>query len=161
MSTLFYVTRHRARAYVTGMGYYELYINGERVGDSQLDPGWTAYDIRILYNVYDVTSLLKVRTGFLHQNSDTRIFMLDSYTRILIQNFNSRIFMLPCVSLKLLESGPKFGLKKNNLNETHGIIFMLEIFYARIWLKVPLTNAITAWQKYCWRNDWKWVVGFF
>lgn len=49
----------RARAYVSGLGYYELRLNGERVGDHLLDPGWTAYGKRVLYSTYDVTSALK------------------------------------------------------------------------------------------------------
>mgnify|MGYP000226888060 CR=1 FL=1 len=49
----------RARAYICGLGYYELRINGRKVGDRQLDPGWTDYDKLVLYSTYDVTSLLK------------------------------------------------------------------------------------------------------
>ncbi len=45
----------RARVYVSGLGYYELYLNGDRVGDHVLDPGWTNYDKRVYYAVYDVT----------------------------------------------------------------------------------------------------------
>jgi hypothetical protein len=52
--------QYRARVFISGVGYYELFVNGQRVGDSQLDPGWTTYNKRVLYNVYDVTSLLKV-----------------------------------------------------------------------------------------------------
>ena len=48
-----------ARAYICGMGYYELYINGERIGDHVLDPGQTDYEQRVLYVVYDVTEKLK------------------------------------------------------------------------------------------------------
>ncbi|MEM2848780.1 MAG: family 78 glycoside hydrolase catalytic domain [Candidatus Bathyarchaeia archaeon] len=48
-----------ARVYVTGLGYYELRINGCRVGDRQLDPGWTDYEKLVLYSTYDVTGLLK------------------------------------------------------------------------------------------------------
>lgn len=49
----------RARAYVSGLGYYELYLNGKRVGDNVLDPGWTTYSKRVLYSTYDVTDLLR------------------------------------------------------------------------------------------------------
>ena len=49
----------RARAYVSGLGYYELRLNGERVGDHLLDPGWTSFSKRVLYSTYDVTGLLK------------------------------------------------------------------------------------------------------
>ena len=47
------------RAYVCGLGYYELYINGQKVGDRVLDPAWTRYDVRQLYSTYDITNLLK------------------------------------------------------------------------------------------------------
>jgi len=48
----------RARVYVSGLGYYELRLNGQRVGDHVLDPGWTAYKKRVLYSTYDVTDQL-------------------------------------------------------------------------------------------------------
>ena len=49
----------QARAYVCGLGYYELYLNGGKVGDHVLDPGYTRYDRRALYVTYDVTSQLQ------------------------------------------------------------------------------------------------------
>jgi alpha-L-rhamnosidase len=49
----------RARVYVSGLGYYELRLNGQRVGDQVLDPGWTAYSKRVLYSTYDVTEQLQ------------------------------------------------------------------------------------------------------
>ena len=48
-----------ARVYVTSLGLYELELNGARVGDEVLTPGWTAYEDRIQYQVYDVTPLLQ------------------------------------------------------------------------------------------------------
>lgn len=47
-----------ARLYVTALGVHDTWINGERVGDAVLDPGWTAYQSRLLYAAYDVTPLL-------------------------------------------------------------------------------------------------------
>jgi alpha-L-rhamnosidase len=49
----------RARVYVSGLGYYELHLNGQPVGDEVLDPGWTAYSKRVLYSTFDVTEQLK------------------------------------------------------------------------------------------------------
>jgi alpha-L-rhamnosidase len=49
----------RARAYVTSHGLYEMAINGQRVGDAVLTPGWTSYNKRLQYQTYDVTTLLK------------------------------------------------------------------------------------------------------
>lgn len=47
-----------ARLYITSHGIYEAVINGARVGDQLLTPGWTAYKKRLQYQVYDVTSHL-------------------------------------------------------------------------------------------------------
>lgn len=44
---------------VCGLGHYELYLNGEKVGSNVYDPGWTEYDKRCLYTTYDVTSDVK------------------------------------------------------------------------------------------------------
>ncbi len=48
----------RAFAFISGLGYYELHVNGKRVGDKVLDPGWSDYNKRVLYSVYDVTDYL-------------------------------------------------------------------------------------------------------
>ena len=66
----------KARAYISGLGYYELYINGEKVGDHVLSPNHTNYDrrqspvdfdeqevgnmsTRVLYETWDITSFLR------------------------------------------------------------------------------------------------------
>lgn len=48
-----------ARAYVTAHGLYELFLNGERVGDACYTPGYTSYDHRLQYQAHDVTGLLQ------------------------------------------------------------------------------------------------------
>lgn len=48
----------RARLYATARGVYEPRINGHRVGDHELAPGWTEYHRRIQYQAYDATELL-------------------------------------------------------------------------------------------------------
>jgi alpha-L-rhamnosidase len=48
----------RARAYVCGLGYYELRVNGLKIGNNYLDPGWTTFDKRDLYVTYDITANL-------------------------------------------------------------------------------------------------------
>jgi len=48
-----------ARAYICGLGYFDLYVNGKRVGDHLLDPGYTRYDRHDLYVTHDITALLQ------------------------------------------------------------------------------------------------------
>lgn len=50
-----------ATAYITAHGLYEAEINGQRIGQNCLAPGWTAYQKRLQYQAYDVSALL--RTG--------------------------------------------------------------------------------------------------
>ena len=48
-----------ARIYACGLGVYELYLNGEKVGDEVLAPGFHAYDLWLQYQTYDVTDLVQ------------------------------------------------------------------------------------------------------
>lgn len=49
----------RATAYICGLGLYELYLNGQKVGDHVLSPGLTEYSRRSLYVAYDVTGQIR------------------------------------------------------------------------------------------------------
>ena len=48
-----------ARAYVCGLGLYELEINGSHAGDEFLTPGFHSYDFWLQYQTYDITSMLR------------------------------------------------------------------------------------------------------
>ncbi len=48
----------KARLYATALGVYEAYINGRRVGNDLLAPGWTDYTKRVMVQTYDVTRLI-------------------------------------------------------------------------------------------------------
>lgn len=47
-----------ALLYINSLGYHEIYINGQKVGDAELQPAVSQYDKRSLYNTYDVTKQL-------------------------------------------------------------------------------------------------------
>ena len=51
-------TVENAQAYICGLGYYELYLNGEKVGDHVLDPAPSNYDKQAYYVNYDITDAL-------------------------------------------------------------------------------------------------------
>ncbi|WP_329456943.1 glycoside hydrolase family 78 protein [Streptomyces sp. NBC_01497] len=54
-----------ARLYVTARGVYEVELNGARVGDEVLAPGWTSYRRRLRYRTHDVTALLHAGSNVL------------------------------------------------------------------------------------------------
>lgn len=49
----------KAKAYVSGLGCCELYLNGEKVGDHVLDPAQTEYPQKVFYSAYDLTEKLQ------------------------------------------------------------------------------------------------------
>ena len=55
----------RARLHVTGLGYVEARLNGQRVGDEVLGPGWTRFDRRVFYSTFDVAEALRAGTNCL------------------------------------------------------------------------------------------------
>lgn len=58
-------TVKRAQLYVTALGLYEFYINGNRIGKDYFAPGWTDYNKRVYYSAYDVTQQVKTGTNAL------------------------------------------------------------------------------------------------
>ena len=52
----------KATAYICGLGFYELTINGQKVGDAEFAPLWSDYDKTVFYNTYDVTHQLTPNT---------------------------------------------------------------------------------------------------
>lgn len=51
-----------ARLYVTSLGLYQVFINGQKVSNDLFTPGWTSYNKRLQYQTYDVSSMLQQNT---------------------------------------------------------------------------------------------------
>ena len=49
----------RAMLYISGLGYYEASLNGDKIGDAMMDPAWMVYRKRVPYRAYDVTGMLE------------------------------------------------------------------------------------------------------
>ncbi|WP_231463789.1 family 78 glycoside hydrolase catalytic domain [Pedobacter sp. Leaf132] len=52
-------TIKKATAFISGLGHFEMNLNGQKVGDDFLAPGWTKYDKEALYVTYDITKQIK------------------------------------------------------------------------------------------------------
>lgn len=74
-----------AVAYVSGLGHYEMTVNGKRVGDSEFAPLWSEYDKTVYYNVYDITELLQKggnAIGILLGNGFFNVQRMDRYSKL-------------------------------------------------------------------------------
>jgi alpha-L-rhamnosidase len=69
---------------ITGMGYYRAFFNGMRLGRNELDPAWTNYPNRLLYNVYDLTKVIAA-TG---QPNALAVYLGNGWPNIVPNPFN-------------------------------------------------------------------------
>lgn len=72
---------------VTGLGHYELRVNGSKVGDHFLSPAWSVYETTAYYDTFDITTLLKpgqnefkimLGKGFYNTRGDRRVHGVNS-----------------------------------------------------------------------------------
>ncbi|MDP4276275.1 MAG: family 78 glycoside hydrolase catalytic domain [Bacteroidota bacterium] len=82
-------TVKQARMYVSGVGYYKLYIDGKKVGNHILDPGYTHYNKRNLYATYDVGPLLKPGENVLSAVLGNGFFNMQS---VAVWNFDAAVW---------------------------------------------------------------------
>ncbi|MCD7975888.1 MAG: family 78 glycoside hydrolase catalytic domain, partial [Tannerellaceae bacterium] len=78
-----------ARLYICGLGYHEAYLNGEKIGDHVLDPGWTAHKKQNLYVTHDITGLIrkgKNTTGIMLGNGWYNPLPLQLFARFNIRD---------------------------------------------------------------------------
>ena len=78
----------RAMAYVSGLGQFELFLNGEKVSDHFLDPAWTKYDKCVMYVAFDITKQLReganavgvmLGNGFFNMPRERYLKLVSSY----------------------------------------------------------------------------------
>lgn len=86
----------RVLVHVCGLGHYELFLNGRKVGDRFLDPAWSVYEKTVYHTTYDVTSLIRrgenvfgvmLGKGFYNTTGDRRVHgvSIDRPLELLLQ----------------------------------------------------------------------------
>lgn len=101
-----------ARILICGVGFYELYLNGKKVGDHVLDPAVTNYTKRLRYVAYDVTELLHPGenvVGAVLGNGwyNAPQFIFPNYPRMLLQlELDGKPYLWTDSSWKVTSSGP-------------------------------------------------------
>ncbi|MCF6406416.1 glycoside hydrolase family 78 protein [Chitinophaga filiformis] len=117
-----------ATAYITARGMYEARINGQRVGDAFLTPGWTSYRKRLQYQQYDVTKLL--RQG---ANAIGATLGVGWYSGYLAwenskNHFGSRIGLLFQLNIQYTDGTEEMIVSDNSWKSSTGGILYSEIY---------------------------------
>ncbi|MEP7110288.1 MAG: family 78 glycoside hydrolase catalytic domain [Ferruginibacter sp.] len=93
-----------ARLYISGIGYSEVYINNQKIGDHLLDPGFTAYRKQALYVTYDITRSLNGNAsnmiGIMSGNGWYNPLPLRLFGRFNLRDFQQT--GRPCIKAQLL-----------------------------------------------------------
>lgn len=135
-----------ARLLICGLGSFECWLNGKRVSDYVLEPGWTDYRKTCFYTAYDVTEyfgevdnmlLVKLGDGMYHVPGGKYVYFDRSYGRAkllcqleLLYEDGSREDIVTDSSWEMAEGPVKFGCMYGG-----------EEFDGRYWTKEYLTSG--------------------
>lgn len=62
--------------FISGIGYYHVYWNGHKIGNNQLDPGWTDFNKHIWYTTYNLTELMLLTSSSHHQHQQQNVLSI-------------------------------------------------------------------------------------
>ena len=117
-----------ATLYITALGMYEAYLNGKKIGNDYLTPGWTSYNHRLQYQQYDVTTMLQ--SG----NNALGIMLGSGWYRGFIgfsgqQNFYGKKLGLLCqMDIEYTDGSKTMVLSDENWKSSTGSILSSEIY---------------------------------
>ncbi|MGB9681482.1 MAG: family 78 glycoside hydrolase catalytic domain [bacterium] len=125
----------KARVYISGLGFYELYINGSRIGDKVLDPGQTDYKKRVLYSTYDVTCNL-----ILGENAIGVVLGNGRYVKDYGYDFPKLIFQL---LIEYIDGSRELIISDRTWKTSYGPITLNGIYYGEVY---DARNEIPGWD---------------
>jgi hypothetical protein len=107
----------RAIVNVCGLGQYEMTLNGDKVGDALLTPGWTQYEKTCLYDTYDITTSLKPGANAVGLFLGNGMYLLHQGRFSSNTNMTNWIAPLQAIALIRLEYGD--GSVENIVTDDH------------------------------------------
>lgn len=118
-----------AQLFITSRGIYEAHINGKRVGESYLTPGWTSYNNRIQYQAYDVKNLISSgnnRLGVILADGWFRNFRPNSGKRK--TDYGDEVSFIAELVITLSDGTKKTIINDDNWNYHFGSILSSSIY---------------------------------
>lgn len=120
-----------ARLYATAQGVYEAYINGRKVGDDFMAPGWTSYHKRLQYQTYDVTALLQ-RENIVEITVANGWFKGSLGFDEKSNNYGDRVALLAMIRMEYADGTYETIGTDENWNVSTGNILDSEIYHGEI-----------------------------
>lgn len=147
-----------ARLYVTSLGLYEISINGKRVGDSYLTPGWTSYKKRLQYQTYDVSTYLEDGTNVIGAMLGCGWFGGNLAWENSRKLYGDKTALLAQLKINYTDGSEKLVLTDTSWKSSTSPITMSEIYHGEIY---DARMEMPGWDKCGYDDsDWKSVYNF-
>lgn len=116
-----------AYLHISAQGMYEAYLNGEKVGNEFLTPGWTAYDDRIQYQTYEVSNHLKTTNalGVVLGSGWHRGYLAWSDNK---NSYGDSLALIAQLHITYEDGTSETILSDNSWSYTHGAIIDSELY---------------------------------
>lgn len=146
----------RATVYVTALGTYELHLNGAKVGNDVLTPGWTEFRKRVLYQTYDVTRMI-------HQGDNAIGALLGDgwYASVLAhlgkrQYYGGKPRLLAQLDLELVDGTHQLIVTDDSWRASYGPLLHADLL---IGCEYDSRRPLTGWDRPTYNDrSWKPVV---
>jgi len=122
-------TIQSATAYITAHGIYEAHINGKRIGDAFLTPGFTSYNKRLQYQAYDVTGLLQKGDNSIAVSVANGWYKGDIGWRIQQNTFGDKVGLLFQLNITYTDGTQETKGSDNTWKVSTGSITYAEIYH--------------------------------
>ncbi len=132
-----------ARACVSALGLYELYVNGQKVGNQLFTPGWTSYKNRVQYQVYDVSELVENENalGAIVGDGWYRGFIAWSGNR---NHYGENIALLVQLNIEYTDGSKETIVSDESWKASHGPIRESDIYNGELY---DANYEMSGWSK--------------
>ena len=122
----------RATAYITAHGIYEAELNGKRIGDAFLTPGWTSYGKRLQYQAYDVTPMLRSGRNAVGVTLGSGWYRGNIGFRNSVNFYGSDIALLCQIDIAFADGSTETIISDGSWKSSTGAIRYSEIYHGEI-----------------------------
>ena len=113
---------------VTALGLYRLFLNGEKVGEDELAPGWTSYDKHLCYQTYDVTDGLREGENTLEAMLGAGWYKGKMGFLLLRNNYGTRTGLLLQLKVRYRDGGEETFVTDDTWQAAEGPVTFSEIY---------------------------------
>lgn len=143
-----------AFAWITSHGLYLAAINGTRVGDGFLTPGWTSYNKRLQYQAYDITALLRRGDNAIGVSLASGWYRGPLASRLKVNNYGSQLGLLAQLIIRYTDGSADTVVTDGSWRSATGPVRSSEIYHGEVY-DARLERSGWTTTSYTENDDWQ------